>query len=186
MQWKKGNAWLWFCFPLDKSRARGRSAAVLEGTHRPTSPRERESGSRRRKVPRMRVSRFSFFQNFTSASRTGYPIYIYIYITHPLLKSVFSLFVGVLGNTVQRITKNCLTTIFGSFSWDCVWKPVSTVKSILIQGDFFNCSSQFSVLKWKTIGSQSEILFHEILNVQKILVGWTTFFFLALKVGWNS
>ena len=34
--------------------------------------------------------------------------------------------------------------------------------------------------------SQSEILFHEILNVQKILIGWTKFFFLALKYGQNS
>ena len=51
---------------------------------------------------------------------------------------------------------------------------------------FFNCSSQFSVTKWKTMGKQSEILFHEILDVKKILVGWTTFFFLALKFGWNS
>ena len=32
------------------------------------------------------------------------------------------------------------------------------------------------------MGSQSEILFHEILYVQKILVGWTTFFFLALQI----
>ena len=31
---------------------------------------------------------------------------------------------------------------------------------------FFNCSSQFSVPKWKTMSSQSEILFYEILNVQ--------------------
>ena len=31
------------------------------------------------------------------------------------------------------------------------------------------------------VGSQSEDLFHEILDVQKILVGWTKFFFLALK-----
>ena len=53
-------------------------------------------------------------------------------------------------------------------------------------GWFFNCSSQFSVPKWKTMGSQSEILFHEILDVQMILVGWTTFFFLALKYGRNS
>ena len=53
-------------------------------------------------------------------------------------------------------------------------------------GCFFNCSSQFSVPKWKTMGSQSEILFHEILDVQKIHVGWTTFFFLALKFGRNS
>ena len=50
----------------------------------------------------------------------------------------------------------------------------------IIQGVFFNCSSQFSVPKRKTLGSQSENLFHEILDVQMILVGWTTFFFLAL------
>ena len=55
-----------------------------------------------------------------------------------------------------------------------------------LQGAFFNCSSQFSVPKWKMMGSQSEILFHEILNVQKILVGWKTFFYLALKFGRNS
>ena len=36
------------------------------------------------------------------------------------------------------------------------------------------------------MGSQSEILFHEILDVQKILVGWTTFFFLVLKIGRTS
>ena len=36
------------------------------------------------------------------------------------------------------------------------------------------------------MGSQSETLFLDILNVQKILVGWTTFFFLAQKVGRNS
>ena len=34
------------------------------------------------------------------------------------------------------------------------------------------------------MGSQSEILFHEILYVQKI--GWTKFFFSALKFGRNS
>ena len=34
--------------------------------------------------------------------------------------------------------------------------------------------------------SQSEILFHEILDEQKILVGWTTFFYLALEFGRNS
>ena len=56
----------------------------------------------------------------------------------------------------------------------------------VIQGAFFNCSSKFSVPKWKTMDSQSEILFHEILNVQKILIGWTKFFFLALKFGQTS
>ena len=56
----------------------------------------------------------------------------------------------------------------------------------ILQGGFFNCSSQFLVPKWKTMGSQSEVLFHEILDVQKILIGWTKIFFLALKFGWNS
>ena len=36
------------------------------------------------------------------------------------------------------------------------------------------------------MGSQSETQVHEILNVQKILVGWTKFFILALKFGRNS
>ena len=36
------------------------------------------------------------------------------------------------------------------------------------------------------MGSQSEILFHEILDVQNILIDWTTFFFLALKYGGTS
>ena len=40
----------------------------------------------------------------------------------------------------------------------------------LLQGAFFNCSSLFSVPKWKTLGNQSDILFHEILDVQSILV----------------
>ena len=41
----------------------------------------------------------------------------------------------------------------------------------IVQGGFFDWSAQFSVPKLKTMGSQSEILFHEILDVQKILVG---------------
>ena len=78
-----------------------------------------------------------------------------------------------------------------SLTRNCIISTLSTYSSLPqqskdIQGAFFNCSSQFSVPKWKTMGSQSEILFHEILDVQKILVGWTTFFFLALKFGRNS
>ena len=67
---------------------------------------------------------------------------------------------------------------------DCFWFVIDPVKNI--QGAFFNCSSLFSVPKWKTTGSQSDILSHEILDVQNILVGWTTFFFLVLKFGRNS
>ena len=55
-----------------------------------------------------------------------------------------------------------------------------------IQGGFFYWSAQFSVPKWKTMGSQSEILFQEILDLQNILIDWTTFFFLALKLGQTS
>ena len=57
---------------------------------------------------------------------------------------------------------------------------------LTLQGGFSNCSPQFSVPKWRMMGSQSEVLFHEIHDVQKILVGWTTFFFLVLKFGRNS
>ena len=63
--------------------------------------------------------------------------------------------------------------------WTIMVRQVEEMPNI--QGGFFNWSAQFSVAKWKTMDSQSEILFHEILNVQKILIGWTTFFFLALK-----
>ena len=43
---------------------------------------------------------------------------------------------------------------------------IASLLCLNIQG-IFNCSSQFSVLKWKMRGSQSEILFHEILDVQR-------------------
>ena len=68
------------------------------------------------------------------------------------------------------------------------WKVLTLYENVndcYIQGGFFNWSAQFSVPKWKTMGSQSEILFHEILDVQKIVIDWTTFFFLALKFGRN-
>ena len=60
------------------------------------------------------------------------------------------------------------------------------VRLLLYRVLFLTVPPNFSVPKWKTMGSQSEILFHEILDVQKILVGWTTFFFLALKFGRTS
>ena len=49
----------------------------------------------------------------------------------------------------------------------------------------FNVPPNFQYQNEKTMGSQSKNLFHEILDVQKILVGWTMFFFLALKFGRN-
>ena len=57
----------------------------------------------------------------------------------------------------------------------------------IIQGGFFlTVPPNFQYQNEKQMGSQSEVLFHEIPDVQKILVGWTTFFFLALKFGRNS
>ena len=89
-------------------------------------------------------------------------------------EKLFHLFIVQMGQT--PMPKLISTLIFGGNNFLIMY----------IQGGFFNCSSQFSVPKWKTLGSQSEILFHEILDVQKILVGWTTFIFLALKFGRNS
>ena len=51
---------------------------------------------------------------------------------------------------------------------------------------FLTVPPNFQYQNEKTMGSQSEILFHEILDVKKILFGSTTFFFLALKFGQNS
>ena len=42
---------------------------------------------------------------------------------------------------------------------------------IVLQSAFFNYSSQFSVPKWKTMGTESEILFHRILHVKKMPIG---------------
>ena len=46
----------------------------------------------------------------------------------------------------------------------------------LLQGGFFNWSAQFSVPKWKTSCSRPGLVFHEIFNVKKFLVGWASFF----------
>ena len=48
---------------------------------------------------------------------------------------------------------------------------------------FFNWSALFSVPKWKTSCSQPKVLFQEIINVNKLLVGWASFFILVLKMG---
>ena len=72
---------------------------------------------------------------------------------------------------------------YSLFSVILVFLHVFFIVFVFYTGWFFNCFSQFSEPKWKTMGSQSVILFHEILDVQKILVGSTTFFFLALKLG---
>ena len=49
--------------------------------------------------------------------------------------------------------------------------------SRIIQAAFFNCSSRFSEPKWNPSCSQPGLLFQEIFNVRKLLVGWASFFF---------
>ena len=76
---------------------------------------------------------------------------------------------------------------FSTFSLHCgsniqTTQPPPSVNFVFYRMVFFNCSSQFSVPKWKMMGSQSEILFHEILDVQMILVGWITFFFFCTEI----
>ena len=45
------------------------------------------------------------------------------------------------------------------------------ISSSLIQGGFLTVPRNFQYQNEKRMGSQSEILFHEILDVKKILVG---------------
>ena len=63
----------------------------------------------------------------------------------------------------------------------CLWTVIKD-----IQGGFFNWSARFSVPKWKTSCSQPGLVFHEIFNVKKLLVGWASFFILVLKIGQTS
>ena len=98
---------------------------------------------------------------------------------------------------LQHLKRNCKVTLKETNEpWDIPkykigWSTEGladcpAVSLRFVQGGIFNCSFKFSVPKWKLMGSQSEILIHEILDVQKILVGWTKFFFLALKFGRKS
>ena len=63
---------------------------------------------------------------------------------------------------------------------------MSICQIIVLQGVFLTGPPNLQYQNEKTMDSQSEILVHEILNVQKILIGWTKFFFLALKFGRTS
>ena len=51
---------------------------------------------------------------------------------------------------------------------------------------FFKWSARFSVPKWKTSCSQPGLIFREIFNLIKLLVGWASFFILVLKIGRTS
>ena len=56
----------------------------------------------------------------------------------------------------------------------------------IIQGDFFNCSAQISVLKRKTMFSQRGSFVHWKFHGTESLIGCPSFFLLVLKIGRNS
>ena len=94
----------------------------------------------------------------------------------PMLASPLSL-----GSTdlllVARPARWCWCCVF----WLC---PNSRLGEMyIVQGGFFNCSSQFSAPKWQMMGSKSGILFHEILDHP---CQFNNVFLLALKFGRNS
>ena len=59
-------------------------------------------------------------------------------------------------------------------------------QTITIIQAFFNCSSPFSVPKWKNLLSQWEAFLHWKFLEKVVLVGCNLFFILVLKIGRNS
>ena len=57
---------------------------------------------------------------------------------------------------------------------------------LTLQGGFFNCSSPFSVPKWKNLLSQRGAFLHWKFLEKVVLVGCNLFFILVLKIGRNS
>ena len=55
-----------------------------------------------------------------------------------------------------------------------------------VEGDFFNCSAQISVLKRKTLFNQRGSFVHQEYHGRESLIGCPTFFILVLKIGRNS
>ena len=58
--------------------------------------------------------------------------------------------------------------------------------SLYLQRVFFNCSSRFSVSKWKTSWNQWELLVQEILNIKQLLVGSASFFIILGAEKWKD
>ena len=55
-----------------------------------------------------------------------------------------------------------------------------------MQGCFFNCSAQISVLKRKTLFNQQGSFVHREFHGTEFLIGCPSFFILVLKIGRNS
>ena len=135
---RKGTLGSGFAFLWTNRGLEGASAAVLEGTHhRPTSPRERESGSRRRKEKNESLAFFIVFKisplhlALVIPYRLGKEWSSLFKVTKlqkdrckinnnssPLKKWVFSLCRCPWQHSTRN-HKNCLTRIFGTFS--LVW-----------------------------------------------------------------
>ena len=79
-------------------------------------------------------------------------------------------------NVKQKIKRRILGLVIGL--------EVLTVKHI--QGAFFNCSSPFSVPKWKNLLSQRGAFLHWKFREKLVLVGCNLFFILVLKIRRNS
>ena len=72
------------------------------------------------------------------------------------------------------------------FNGHILWKIVKGPTEMKIQGAFFNCSSPFSVPKWKNLLSQRGAFLHWKFREKLVLVGCNLFFILVLKIGRNS
>ena len=60
------------------------------------------------------------------------------------------------------------------------------LKQVYIQGAFFNCFAQISVLKRKTLFNQRGSFVHQEYHGRESLIDCPTFFILVLKIGRNS
>ena len=69
---------------------------------------------------------------------------------------------------VSYIYKSCI----GKSSCSMLGRPsIELVSYIVLQSGFLTGPPNFQYQNEKTTGSQSEILFHEIFDVQKIVIG---------------
>ena len=75
------------------------------------------------------------------------------------------------------IQDNWFVICFSLFSYN-MWFPST--------GCFFNCSTQLSVLKRKTLFNQPGSFVHREFNITESLIGCPSFFNLVLKIGGNS
>ena len=79
-------------------------------------------------------------------------------------------------------TEMCVLKITLRTYMQCAPDPFADI----IQGAFFNCSDQISVLKRKTSFNQRGCFVHLEFHGREFLIGCPSFFILVLKIGRNS